>query len=257
MVTDRALTRQFFAKHAAGYASSASFAYGPNLEALLKSLKPLRTEAALDVATGTGFTALAIAPLVNRVIGIDITEEMLRQARSLARERGIGNAKFERGDARRLDYPASTFDIVTTRRATHHFDDVPAFLREARRVLKPKGRLGLVDMSPKTRTIGFTNKIEKLRDSSHVWAFSPNRWKSVLRGAGFDVTSMLVLEEPLSPEEWLYPVEAKGSEMAAVRLAWDSAPPRVRRLMKAKFTAGAIAGWAKQRAVVVASPKNA
>jgi ubiquinone/menaquinone biosynthesis C-methylase UbiE len=256
LTESRRSAQRFFARHAAGYAKSSGFAHGPDLEALAKALEPTKTDVALDVATGTGFTAFSLAPLVRSVVGVDITEGMLREARRLAKERRAGNVVFERGDALRLEYPDSSFDIVTTRRATHHFADVPAFLREAKRVLRPSGRLGVVDMSPPRGATGFTNDIEKLRDSSHVRAFDPAEWRLMLGEAGLEISSELILEEPISFGDWLYPVGAGGKEEGAVRTAWKSAPARVRRLLKADMREGVIRGWTKHRIVFVASPET-
>ncbi len=249
-------TQRFFTKHAAGYAKSTGFAKGADLQALLKALHPGKTEVALDVATGTGFTALSLAPLVRNVIGVDITEEMLRQARTLARKRKIENVKFEQGDASKLGYPDSSFNIVATRRATHHFADIPSFLLEAKRLLTPDGRLGIVDMSPPNGAEAFMNKIEKLRDSSHVWAHSPRSWESMLDKAGFELSSELIQAEHLSIVDWLYPVEGGGREAKAVRNAWRSASERVRTLLKADFRDGAVRGWTKRRIIIVASAKT-
>lgn len=243
----------FFAKHAGDYSKSPSHAAGSDLAALMKALRPKKTEVALDVATGTGFTAVTLARLVDHVTGTDLTDKMLDEARALALAQGTANTRFERGDALAIDYPGSSFDIVTTRRATHHFDDVPKFLREARRVLKLGGRLGVVDMSPPEGAEVFSNNIERLRDNSHVEAFTPTAWKSMVLGAGFHITSVEVLGEHVSFERWLYPVTPEGEEEKSIRLAWESAPATVRRLMRADIRDGNISGWTKTRIILVAS----
>lgn len=244
---------QFFGKHARDYSKSQSHAHGSDLAALLKALKPKKAEVALDVATGTGFTAVALAKFVGHVTGIDVTDEMLEQARKLMQDEGAVNVRFELGDALKLDYGNSSFDIVTTRRATHHFTDVPRFLLEAKRVLKPSGRLGVVDMSPPEGAEDFSNRIERLRDRSHVKAFTPNAWKSMVSHAGLRLMSVEVLDEPLAFERWLYPVELGGREANLICLAWNSASARVRHLLKANFKEGTVRGWTKSRIVLVAS----
>jgi len=244
---------KFFGRHAEDYARSPSHAHGADLAALLNALKPGRTEVALDAAAGTGFTAVALSKLVGHVTGIDLTDEMLTQARTLALNEGATNVRFEVGDALKMDYDNSSFDIVTTRRAAHHFADVPKFLMEAKRVLRPEGRLGVVDMSPPEGGEDFSNKIERLRDSSHVEAFTPSAWKSMVSRAGLRLTSVEVIDEPLTFESWLYPVKPRGREAKSIRLAWDSAPGRVKRLLKASFDGGTVRGWTKSRIVLVAS----
>ena len=245
--------QSFFSKHAEDYAKSRSHASGPDLAALIEALRPRTSELALDVATGTGFTAVSLAVRVKHVTGIDLTEEMLDQARGFARSRGVANIEFERGDAMKLDFPNSSLDIVTTRRAEHHFHDVPRFLREAKRVLKAGGRIGVVDMSPPEGAGSFTNRIEKLRDGSHVEAFTLKAWESMIVGAGFGGLTSRVLADRVTFERWLYPVEPGGKEEKAILSAWRSSSKAVRRLLKAEFDGDRISAWSKTRIVLVAS----
>ena len=244
---------RFFGAHARDYSKSGSHAHGADLAALLQDLKPKSTDSALDVATGTGFTALSLAKLVKSVKGIDVTGEMLGEARRLAESEGLDNIEFELGDAMKMKFDDASFDIVTTRRATHHFKDVPRFLHEARWVLKPGGRLCMVAMSPPDGAETFFNNIEILRDNSHVWAFTPNSWKSMMASAKFRISSLQVLGEQVSFEKWLSPVEPGGSEEKAVRAAWASASTKVKRLLHAEIEDGDIKNWTKSRIVLVAS----
>ena len=153
----------------------------------------------------------------------------------------------------KIGYPDSSFDIVTTRRAAHHFEDAPRFLREARRVLRSGGRLGIVDMSPPEGAEAFSNRIERLRDSSHIRAFTPAAWKSMVLKAGLHIESSKVLGEAVTFERWLYPVETGGREEEAIRRAWGSAPSRVRQLLEAWFEKGTVKGWTKPRIILVAA----
>jgi len=245
--------KRFFAEHAQGYSRSQSHAQGADLDALIRALKPKTSEVALDVATGTGFTAVALAGRVGQVTGIDVTDEMLTQAGRLAREKGLTNVRFELGDALKIGYPNSSFDIVTTRRATHHFHDVPKFLREARRVLRPGGRLGIVDMSPPEGAEAFSNRIERLRDKSHVRAFTQTTWKSMVSKAGLRVQSSEIIGESITFGGWLYPVEAGGREEGSIRRAWSSAPASAKRLLAARLEKGVVEGWTKYRIILIAS----
>lgn len=244
---------KFFGEHAAEYSKSPSHAQGADLSALIEALSPKPDGEALDVATGTGFTAVALARRTRQVTGIDATEEMLEEAREFARKEGVRNVQFELGDALGLRFADSSFDLVTARRAAHHFADVPRFLLQARRVLKPAGLLGVVDMSPPAGAEVFANQIEKMRDSSHRRAFSVEEWRSMVSEAGFDLVSLKVLDETVSFEGWLYPVATGGEAERSVRGAWRSSSEEVRGLMRASFEGPEVSGWTKSRVVLAAS----
>jgi hypothetical protein len=108
-------------------------------------------------------------------------------------------------------------------------------------------------MSPPEGAEAFFNRIERLRDRSHVEAFAPATWSSMVSRAGFRILSSEVLGEPITFDRWLYPVERGGREEEAVRRAWGSAPAKVKRLLDARFEKGAVTGWTKSRIVLVAA----
>jgi ubiquinone/menaquinone biosynthesis C-methylase UbiE len=122
----------------------------------------------LDIATGAGRTALAVAPYVAHVIATDITSQMLDQARRLAGEQGLSNITVETADAEALPYDDGCFDLGTCRIAPHHFTDIPLFLRESLRVLRPGDLFSLVaNIVPPGSAGDYINAFEKLRDPSH------------------------------------------------------------------------------------------
>src|SRR6185369_10613784 len=144
-------------------------------------------ERALDAGCGTGHTALAFAPHLAEVVALDLTEAMLAQGRKLARDRGITNIKFERGDVERMPFPDASFDIVTSRYSAHHYPHPQIALREFARVLKPGGTFLLVDVvSPDAAAQDtFLNAIELLRDPSHVRDHTIEQWQRMFEATGF------------------------------------------------------------------------
>lgn len=247
-----ASAREFFAKHAAGYAKSAGHSSGSDLALLMERLAPESSARALDVATGTGFTAVELAKRVGQVVATDITKEMIDQATTIAAERGVGNISFERCEAGHLPHRNATFDIITSRRAPHHFD-VPSFLSECARLLRPKGLLGVADMAPPTSgSSPYLNRIERLRDSSHRKALSPDEWTSAIEKSGLVVVSCERISKPYTFQEWLYPVAMGGREEAEVRHEFDTAPANVLEEMGVVRRDGRIDGWNKYWTVVVA-----
>ncbi|PZN09903.1 MAG: methyltransferase type 11 [Bacillota bacterium] len=202
--------RAFFGQHAEGYRLSRSHRAGSDLERLLQLMEPRSHHRLLDVATAAGHTGLTFAPHVAEVVGLDLTPAMGEAFAREAAERGVSNARFVQGDVHALPFADGSFDLVTCRRAAHHFGDVERAVAEMVRVLRPGGRLGLVDMTAPETSEGATllNDLERLRDGSHARALDPWTWQHLLRGAGLRILHLEIQEEALTPEAWLYPVPA-------------------------------------------------
>ncbi|GAC1554081.1 MAG: hypothetical protein NVS2B2_07030 [Ktedonobacteraceae bacterium] len=144
---------------------------------------------ALDVATGGGHTALAVAPHVAHITVSDLTPRMLEQARIYLSSQGITNADFEVADAEQLPFADASFDRVTCRIAPHHFPNIAQAVREIARVLRPQGVFLLIDSiapsDPKLDT--FLNTIEKRRDGSHGRSCTLEEWHHFFTEAGLHV----------------------------------------------------------------------
>jgi cyclopropane fatty-acyl-phospholipid synthase-like methyltransferase len=101
----------------------------------------------LDAGCGSGGSTLWLAETFKaRAIGISLVAQELERARQFARERGLENqVLFEQQDFLRTDFPDDHFDVVWAQESVCHTRDKPAFLAEAHRVLKPGGRLVMLD----------------------------------------------------------------------------------------------------------------
>jgi SAM-dependent methyltransferase len=110
---------------------------------LVARLAPGRGEHWLDVGTGTGAVALRAARAGARVTGIDLSPVMVDTARRLAQEQAVG-IRFEVGDAERLPYEDTSFDVVASALGVFLAPDHAAAARELARVCRPGGRLGVV-----------------------------------------------------------------------------------------------------------------
>lgn len=109
---------------------------------------------ALDVCCGTGDLALELAGRVSpggRVIGCDFSEAMLDLAREKAARRGAAPVRFEWADALRLPYDDGRFDAVTVGFGLRNLSDLDAGLREMHRVLRPGGRLVILEITQPSR----------------------------------------------------------------------------------------------------------
>ena len=94
----------------------------------------------LDIGAGTGFLSIMLAELGYRVVGIDISEEMMERAKKKAVDRGV-EAEFKLGDAENLSFETGSFDAIVNRAVLWTLPSPKKALAEWKRVLKPGGRL--------------------------------------------------------------------------------------------------------------------
>jgi len=143
----------------------------------------------LDVAAGTGHLSRAIAPLVREVMAIDITPEMLAQAREETTRSNLPNITFEEGNAERLPYETDHFDLVTSRLSIHLFENPMIQLQEMVRVCKPNHRVAIIDLlAPEEEGIAKTyNDLERYRDPSHTVALSRTKMEKLFADVGLAI----------------------------------------------------------------------
>lgn len=135
-------------------------------EQLQTFVVPRGDERALDVGTGAGTLALALAPLVREVVGVDVVAELLERARANA----PANVSFVEGDATQLPFEAYSFDLVCTRRTVHHIAQPERVVAELARVTAPGGRIFVDDqIAPADPLAGLElDRFERARDPSHT-----------------------------------------------------------------------------------------
>ena len=179
--------REQFDRQAGAYAKSAAHSSSESLEILRGFAFGRRYSKGLDIATGPGFTAFAVAEYCGSVVASDVAPGMLEQAKKIAAEREISNVEFRIVDALDIPYEDGSLDLVTCRTAPHHFRDIPLFLREVYRVLCVGGVFLLSDTttSEDPELAAWHQRVEALRDTSHVNAPSPPEWRRLIAEAGF------------------------------------------------------------------------
>jgi len=195
--------RSQFAPVAANYTRSTFHASTERLNEVVELARPLKGDLVIDVATGTGNTALALAPHVRRVVGVDVTREMLDQARRIASERGIDNTSWVIGDASHLPFADETFDLYIVRAAPHHFREFDQFLEEAFRVLKPGRDANFIDCAPPMPARDVLHEVEVRRDPSHVKSLTVDEWTQRLGAVGFEVEMARARELDWDYDEWM------------------------------------------------------
>jgi ubiquinone/menaquinone biosynthesis C-methylase UbiE len=242
-----------FGRAAAAYATSDVHARGDSLTMLLELARPERPWRALDVATGAGHTALAMAPHVAHVVATDLTIEMLAETTRLARERGLANLETQRGDAEALPFADASFDLVTCRLAFHHFPHPETAVREFARVLRPGGTLAFADNITVEDPAGadYYNAYEKLRDPSHHWVPPLSQLIARFEAAGLHVEATRSFAKEFEFEPWADRMHVSPADKARLLRMLRDVPASARPVLAPRFD-GETAYFSLWEAVVVA-----
>jgi ArsR family transcriptional regulator len=139
-----------------------------------------------DLGCGEGYLTIETAGWAKRVIAVDRSEAVLSRARGMAERRKVRNIVWKRGDLERLPLADASVDVALLSQALHHATPPEAALAEARRILRPGGRVLVLDL----REHGETWVRSALGDSS--LGFSDDELRRLLVGAGFDDVTVQV-----------------------------------------------------------------
>lgn len=189
--------------------------------ASLIELRP--DQVALDVAGGTGLLARVVAPRLKSAIVLDFTPAMLVQGRSAATAESAHNVCFLRGDARQLPFADGSLDIVMTRFSLHHIPDPEDVIAEMKRVVKARGQVAVTDVISEDSPGAARehNRLERLRDPSHVRALRRGELEDLLTGAGLHIVRSELRYEEIDLEEWLALTEPPAEASREIRRALE------------------------------------
>ncbi|HEX5934796.1 MAG TPA: metalloregulator ArsR/SmtB family transcription factor [Pseudorhizobium sp.] len=156
-------------------------------KALLRVIGTAPVDSLLDLGTGTGWILQLLAPVYRRAVGIDASRDMLSVARANLDKADILKASVRHGDILNLPVEGQDFDLVTIHQVLHFLDQPELAIAEAARVLRPGGRLLIVDLAP--------HELEYLRDEhAHVrLGFSHKIVADWLEQVGLEVQEVIDL----------------------------------------------------------------
>ncbi|RAI42939.1 ArsR/SmtB family transcription factor [Rhodoplanes roseus] len=142
--------QDYFAKHAAEWDRIRRLHAGDEAveQAIVEALGDRPFRSLLDLGTGTGRMLELFGPEIERGLGIDLSRDMLALARARLDRAGSKNCSVRHGDLFDLAMPPDSFDVVILHQVLHFLDDGGRAIREAARVLRPQGRLLVVDFAP-------------------------------------------------------------------------------------------------------------
>jgi len=227
---------------------------GDDLRLAAEFAAPKASDRVLDVGAGGGHMALALAPHVASVVLTDPVEAMLQAARGVFEAAGQPNAEFIKASAERLPFEPASFDIVTSRLAAHHFDDLERALQEVGRVLRPSGTFILVDtVAPDDpESARFLHEVETLRDPTHRHTLTEDAWERLVTSQGFRIERRDVVRKAHDFEPWLARGGEDAATMARVRERFLAAPAAARAALDIVVKDGRVASFTDYKLVLAA-----
>ena len=186
-----------WSERAEAYRESETHRAGADLDLLVEWCEPAEGVKALDVATGGGHVARRLRELGAEVVTLDPSPGM--QADVLA-------------SAEHIPFDDGAFDVVVTRIAPHHFEDIRAAVGELERV---SNRLVVIEDT--LYSSERHEQAEKLRDPTHVRNYTEDEWRELLTEAGLEVEQVECFEKEHPLEDWLARTGCEGEEAERVR----------------------------------------
>lgn len=167
------------------------------VEAALLSLVPGHDAGQLlDIGTGTGRVLELLAPRISQGVGVDASRAMLALARSRLARAGLTHCSVRLADMYRLPLPESSFDIAVMQMVLHYAEEPQGVLAEVARVLRPGGRLIVIDLAKHGRD-------DLLSRLAHRWlGFTDDGMRALLAGAGMEQGEPYTIDGPLTVRLW-------------------------------------------------------
>lgn len=212
------------------YVTSLTHSSGDDLDQLDGLLRGHAGARVLDLGCGGGHVSYRASPHVASVVACDLTPDMLEAVGRTAASHGLSNIVLQQAPAEALPFEQRSFDFVLCRFSAHHWHDMEAGLREARRVLRPDGQAVFIDTIAPVDPLLDTHlqAVELLRDGSHVPNYSVPEWIAALSRARFAVTGLTCRRLRLEFPTWIARTRTSPTHADVIRSLQDNAPQAVR-----------------------------
>lgn len=218
-----------FGPRASAYVESAVHSQGEDLVALAALAEKAAPMHAIDLGCGGGHVAYTMAKYARRVTACDLSADMLAAVSATAKSKSLANIDTVETSAEKLPFENGSFDFLGCRYSAHHWMDVEAGLREARRVLKVGSPAMFVDIYSPGKPLLDTHlqTVELLRDTSHVRDYSIAEWSDMLAHAGFTVRACQTRQIRMDFPVWIARMATPPDLAQAIRALQKAAPVEV------------------------------
>jgi len=221
---------------------------------VVELLKPASGSHILDLATGHGDTAMALAEAGCLVTAVDSSSKAVEKCKEIAQEKHLSGVTAQVMDAEQLSFQDKKFDGVTCRLATHHFNNVPLVLEQIAAVLKENAPVIIGDrLAPEdTELADFLALIGKLRDCTFTRIFTLKEWKKLLSDHGLKVVDYNITKDTIDATRWLERSPLSDEEKQRIHQAFIDSSPKMKEYFCSIFDKGKIISYTDDKILIKA-----
>lgn len=208
----------------------------PSLDLLVDLARPASTDAVLDYATGAGMAGFTVAPDVATVEATDELPDLLEEGKRLSTELGLVNVAFTLVDLYALPYKDGSFDLILSRNAFHLLPEPVSALQELLRVLKPEGRIVVLDAVVDETVDKPFNEIARLREPAHRRHYRREEIEELVARAGLAVRARGEVRRTIDLDYWLQAAAVPPPKAELIRGRIKALPVEVQMSLDVAFS---------------------
>ena len=230
MTTQHEINQKQYQYKSESYLKSAVHAQGLEFEKMQGIIQKYQLKHVLDLGCGGGHVSYQIAPFAKQVTAYDLTTEMVQLVVEQAKQKNLNNIWGQQGAAEQLKFEDEYFDCVISRYSAHHWQNVRQAMSEIFRVVKPSGKVILVDILGTQQPIldTFFQSIETIRDPSHVRNYSLSEWTNFAEYAGFQIETIEKQYLDLEFKSWVERMQTPSFAIETIRYLQQKVSDQVR-----------------------------